>query len=173
MNDQLISVYQYKFDLWKDYVLFSWQWWLGILLTIIPTLLWFLFHNRDKTAKLLLAGLTAALTSAFLDTTCLFFGLFDYRYEVTPMGPNYIPWNFFVIPVLVIFSIQLYENVNIYLKGLMLSLLMAFIGLPILKYLGIFKTYEWNYFYSFIILFIIFILSYKVSTIADGKKHKH
>jgi hypothetical protein len=166
LNDQLLKVNQFKLDIWKEHVLFGWHWWFGVLFAIVSIIVWIIFHDRKMTAKLLLAGLTAAILSAFLDTTFLFFGLFDYRYEVSPMASNYIPWNFFIIPVLIMFTIQLFNNLNIYLKGIILSLIMSFIGLPLLKLMGIFEAINWHYFYSFIILFIIFVLSYQISNIA-------
>ncbi|MBD8068114.1 hypothetical protein [Bacillus sp. PS06] len=32
------------FTLWIDHVLFMWQWWIGVSLTIIPWMLWGLFR---------------------------------------------------------------------------------------------------------------------------------
>ncbi|WP_099158053.1 CBO0543 family protein [Virgibacillus ndiopensis] len=166
MNEQLINANQDKINIWKEYVLFDWHWWFGVLLAIVPIILWIKFRDKNLTVVLLLAGLTSAILSAYFDTTFLFFGLFDYRYEVTPMGPNYLPWNFCFIPVLIMFTVQLFSKINIYLKGVILSALVSFIGLPILSWMRIFNLINWNYFYSFIVFFTIFSLSYQMSKIA-------
>ncbi|WP_188455720.1 CBO0543 family protein [Virgibacillus oceani] len=166
LSDQLLQVNQYKLDIWKEYVLFGWHWWLGVFVCLVSITLWIKYHNKNLKVKLLLAGLTAAILSAFLDTTYLFFGMFDYLYEVLPMASNYIPWNFFIIPVLIMFSIQLFPTINAYLKGIVLSLLVSFIGLPLLKFIGIFEIYNWQYVYSFVSMFVIFVLSYQMSKIA-------
>ncbi|GAA0600228.1 hypothetical protein GCM10009001_15760 [Virgibacillus siamensis] len=165
VNNQLLNIHHDKLNIWKEYVLFDWHWWFGALLSIVPLILWIKYRNKNLTVKLLLTGLTAAILSAFLDTTYLFFGMFNYRYEFLPMASNYIPWNFFVIPILIMFTLQLYPNTNVYLKGIILSLLVSFIGLPLLNLIGIFSIINWHYVYSFVSLYIIFILSYQMSKI--------
>lgn len=166
LEDQLLNVHQYKLDIWKEYVLFDWHWWFAVLFSIIPITLWIKYHNKSLTVKLLLAGLTSVVLSVFLDTTFIFFGMYDYHYEFLPMASNYIPWNFFIIPVLIMFTIQFFYKFNVYLKGVILSLFVSFIGLPLLKIIGIFYMNDWHYFYSFVALYIIFVLSYQMSKIA-------
>ncbi|HEX7065525.1 MAG TPA: CBO0543 family protein [Bacillales bacterium] len=167
MNNQLLDVHQYKLDIWVKYVLFDWHWWLGIFLVIIPLLIWLIYHQKEAVISLLLAGLSTGILSAFIDTAGHFLGWYDYQYDVLPIAPNYIPWDFVLIPITVMFTIQLFKNINVYLKGLILSALISFVGLPIIRAIGIYKLMDWHYFYSFIALFIIFVLAYQMSKIKN------
>ncbi|WP_054751403.1 hypothetical protein [Piscibacillus salipiscarius] len=82
MNQQLLEAREYKLQLWTEYVLFDWHWWLGVILTIGPILVWIMFHKRNERKSLLLAGLTTAILAAAIDTSGQFFGWYDYRYDV-------------------------------------------------------------------------------------------
>lgn len=170
MNNQLLDAREFKMSIWKEYVLFDWHWWFGVLVTFISIFLWIKFRDRATTANLLLAGFTSSILSALLDTTGNFFGWYDYRYDVIPMTPNYVPWDFFVLPVLVMFTIQFFPKVNVYIKGIILSALISFVGLPILNWMNIYKAMNWNYFYSFGLMYIIFILSYLMSSKVKNQK---
>ncbi len=163
MNDQLLEIYEYKLELWQNFVLNSWQFWFGVALTVLPVILWLYLHDNKKTGTFLLAGLTTAILSALLDTSGNFLGWYDYQYDVFPIAPNYIPWDFVFIPVLTMFTLQFFTKFNILLRGAILSAFIAFIGLPLLSSMGIYVLLNWNYFFSFVTMFIIFLLSYLVS----------
>ncbi|MFD2638373.1 CBO0543 family protein [Piscibacillus salipiscarius] len=169
MNQQLLEAREYKLQLWTEYVLFDWHWWLGVILTIGPILVWIMFHKRNERKSLLLAGLTTAILAAAIDTSGQFFGWYDYRYDVFPMAPNYVPWDFVLIPISVMFTIQLFRNINAYLKGAIYSVIVAFTVLPILSSIDIYVLNNWNYFYSFIALFSIYVIAYLASQIKNTK----
>ncbi|MCA1065233.1 CBO0543 family protein [Rossellomorea sp. AcN35-11] len=171
INDQFLKQRELKMDVWQEYVLFSWHWWLGLALAVIPLLIWMRYRDRGSTTSLLLAGLTTSILSAFWDTTGNFFGWYDYRYDLLPMTTNYFPYYFVLLPVLVMFTIQLFKGVNVYLKGIVLSALISFVGLPVLRMIGIYQLLNWNYVYSFILMCIIFVLSFQMSKIKDQKDH--
>jgi hypothetical protein len=167
MNNELIKVHHYKLTIWKEYVVFHWHWWFGVALTIIPLVIWLIYRDKKSTNSLLLAGLTSGILSAYWDTTGHFFGWFDYQYDVSPMASNYLPWDFVLIPILTMFTIQLVGHINPYIKGFVLSALASFIGLPILKLMGIYKIMHWNYIYSFIVMYFIFVISFLMSKIKN------
>lgn len=40
----------------RDDFLFTWQWWFGIALFIVPWIIWFILRNKESTGRLLLGG---------------------------------------------------------------------------------------------------------------------
>ncbi|MGY4690929.1 CBO0543 family protein [Salibacterium sp. K-3] len=167
INQQLVKIQEYKLDLWNEFVFLDWHWWFGVIVSILSIAAWWWFHDRSDRMELLLAGFTTAICAATLDTAGHFLGLFDYHYDVIPLIPNYIPWDFLFIPVLVIFAIQLFPTVSIIVKGLVLSALIAFAGLPVLSAMGIYQLINWNYLYSFVLIFLIFMAAYGVSRVQN------
>lgn len=114
--------YQTAFDhrmlAWKNEVLFTWEWWLGIALTIVPWIIWFFFRKKDSTYRLLYAGLLVSLISLSLDSIGVQIGAWNYLKPITPVIPSYIPFNFTLMPVTVMFLIQLFPLKNPWLMGI-------------------------------------------------------
>ncbi|SFP64885.1 CBO0543 family protein [Salibacterium halotolerans] len=167
INNEIVQVHRQALEIWKEYVLFDWHWWFGVLVTIIAIAAWVFFYEKKNRVSLLMAGLTAAVCSATLDTAGHYLGLYDYHYDVIPIIHNYIPWDFIFIPVLVMFAIQLFPSRSIILRGIVLSALIAFAGLPFLHWIDIYQLLNWRYVYSFISMFIIFLAAYGMSRIRN------
>ncbi|WP_085522910.1 CBO0543 family protein [Tuberibacillus sp. Marseille-P3662] len=157
--NKLSDLYGEKQALWKEYVVFNWHWWLGIALVLIPIIIWIKIRDRKNTYKLLISGAFASLVAIYLDSTGHFYHWFDYQYDVFPAASNYLPWDFVLIPVSIMLFIQYQPQANPFLKGFIYSALLAFLGLPLLTYLDLYSIYNWNYIYSFIILYIIFLMA--------------
>lgn len=156
-----------KIHIWLDYTLFSWRWWLGVALILLLIGLWIKFRKRESTDRLLYTGLFVAIFSSFLDMIGDFLGLWDYRYEVFPLTSNYLPWDLFLLPISMMFFIQVKPEINPVIKALIYSALVAFIGLPLLNWIGIYKPSHWRYIYSFPILIVIYLAA---SYIASRRK---
>ncbi|MFQ6389119.1 CBO0543 family protein [Priestia aryabhattai] len=108
-----------------------------------------------------------AIFSSFLDMIGDFLGLWDYRYEVFPLTSNYLPWDLFLLPIPVMFFIQVKPKIKPVIKALIYSALASFIGLPLLNWIGVYKQLHWRYIYSFPILIVIYIAA---SYIASKRK---
>ncbi|MGP0686627.1 CBO0543 family protein [Priestia aryabhattai] len=108
-----------------------------------------------------------AIFSSFLDMIGDFLGLWDYRYEVFPLTSNYLPWDLFLLPIPVMFFIQVKPKIKPVIKALIYSVLASFIGLPLLNWIGVYKQLHWRYIYSFPILIVIYIAA---SYIASKRK---
>jgi hypothetical protein len=80
-----------KIQLWMDHSLFTWQWWLGVVLLFLPIILWLLFRKRGSTDRLLYAGFFVSIISSFLDSIGDFSHLWEYNYEVFPFTTYYLP----------------------------------------------------------------------------------
>ncbi|PKG24341.1 CBO0543 family protein [Niallia nealsonii] len=147
---------------WMDHSLFTWHWWIGIALIVIPLLLWLKFRNKNSQDRLLFAGVVVAIISAALDYMGTFFGKWRYDYEVYPALSNYIPFSFFALPIAVMFLLQVKPKMNPFLKALIFAVF-SIIALPIVKWIGIYEPVKWNYLYSFIIQYFIYLIAHYIS----------
>jgi hypothetical protein len=42
--------------LWRNHILFTWQWWLSLALTVFPWILWVLLRKKSSTFRLLFSA---------------------------------------------------------------------------------------------------------------------
>lgn len=159
--------YHHAFDFrmlaWKNEVLFTLEWWLGIALTIIPWIIWIIFHKRESRYRLLSAALLVSLISVTIDNIGVQLSFWNYLKPVTPAIPSYIPYDFALIPVVIMFLLQLFSDRHPLLVGLIFGLITAFVGVPIFKWLGIYEPTNWKHVYSVPIYAAIYFIAFKFS----------
>jgi len=157
------KAHEKKIAFWLENVIFTWQWWLGILLTVVPWILWFLFRKKGSTYRLLLSGTIVLLISSWLDFAGIALGLWHYNYDVLPFLPSYLPWDFTLIPVIIMSLIQFKPHSNPFIKALIFAGGSAFIGEPFFKLIKTYSPEHWKYIYSFPFLFVIYLLAHFIS----------
>lgn len=147
---------------WVDHSLFTWRWWIGFILIVIPLILWFKFRLKKSADRLQYAGVFVAIISSVLETVGTFFGWWKYDYEFLPMISTYIPFSFFSLPITVMFLLQIKPSMNPLIKALIFGLL-TLVALPIIKWIGIYDPLNWKYIYSFLIQFAVYLVAHSLS----------
>lgn len=66
-HNQIEQLIDKKIQIWLDHVLFSGLWWMGVALSIIPWILWFVFRKRDSTDRLLYIAFYVMSVAVVLD----------------------------------------------------------------------------------------------------------
>lgn len=163
-NSQLFTqAYNEEFQTWLDLVVFSWRWWIGLVITLACVWIWIRLWKSESFDRLLYVGFFTALLAAGLDLIGIFFRLWDYQYEVIPMFGGYIPWDTFLIPTLAVLFLIYRPHVNPWLKAVIYGAFIAFIGLPLLRWLDLYVPLNWRYVYSFPISVIIYLTAHALS----------
>lgn len=158
--EQLISQ---KVDIWIEHIVFTPLWWLGVGLSIIPWVLWFIYRKKDSTARLLYVGLYVMVIALVLDVLGDQLGFWHYRYNVLPVLPTYLPWDISLMPITVMFLLQVRPNTNPYLKAIVFALLTSYIAEPFITWIDIYVTPNWRYTYSVPIQFLIYMTAHYLS----------
>ncbi|WP_425509075.1 CBO0543 family protein [Virgibacillus doumboii] len=163
-NSELFrQAYEDKYQLWLDHILFSWRWWLGIVIIALCLWVWFILMKKENADRLLFTGFFTALLATCFDLIGVFFGLWNYRYEVFPPINTYLPWDLLVIPTLVVFLMQFKPHVHPFIKAIILGVITSFIGLPLLNWLDLYEPLNWNYIYSLPVQVVIYLLADLIS----------
>lgn len=152
-------VYQ-KQDIWIHYVVFSWRWWIGLILSILPWVLWMLFKKKASSDRYLHVGLFIIILSTFLDVLGDQYGFWHYRYNVLPLVPTYFPWDFSLMPVVIMFLIQIKPKANPFLKAAIFAIGTSYIGEPLFHWISVYQLIYWRYTYSVPIQFGIYLISH-------------
>lgn len=156
------KAFDHRLIAWKHEVLFTWQWWFGIGIFIFAWVIWIALRNRESTARLLFVGLFVALISLTLDNLGVQLSLWNYIKPVIPAIPAYIPFDFSIMPVSVMFLIQYFYKRNPWIIGVLFGLISSLIGESFFKWIGIYETENWQSIYSIPFYALIYVISHKL-----------
>jgi len=157
------EIHKNTVQIWLHTSLFTWEWWLGVGLTVIPWVIWFVFRKQDSTDRLLYAGLFIMIIALWLDFIGVSLGLWSYNYSVVPFIPAYIPWDFSLIPTIVMLLLQYKPGINPFIKAIVFGFLSAFVGGPIFKWIDLYNMEEWKHIFSFGIYMVLYIVTHYIS----------
>lgn len=162
--EDMHHAYLDKYQLWQQEIVFGWQWWFGVLLTLLPWIIWAKFHPRQSTHRLLYIAFFVMVVAIWLDSLGVQLDLWHYNYEVLPFSPSYKPWDITLIPVLTIVFIQVKPAVNPFLKGVIYAGFISFIAEPFFVWSNFVVYTNWEYIYSFPIYLVMYLISHFLST---------
>lgn len=151
---------QLRIENWLSHEIFSWQWWLLVLVMIVPWLVWWKYLDKKRGLQITLVGMITLALSSYLDAIFTELGLWSYHFWVIPLWPRLIPADFTVLPVSFMFIYQKYRSWRDYVIALTTaSFIFAFIGESFLVWIDIYELHGWRHIYSLPIYFAIGILS--------------
>jgi hypothetical protein len=156
------EAFEHRMSAWRHEVLFTWEWWLGVIFTIIPWILWLVLRKKDNTDRLFYAGLFVGLITVTLDNIGFQLGLWEYFKPVMPAIPSYIPFDYGLMPVIVMLLIQFFTNKNPWMIGFFFAVLAAYVGEPIFEWLNIYTSVHWRHIYSIPFYTVIYWGAFKI-----------
>ncbi|WP_223699935.1 CBO0543 family protein [Sutcliffiella deserti] len=150
-------------DYWWQYSSFNtWQFWVNVLMLVVPlVILWFKL-DRSKAFHLGFYGFTVHIIFTYFDSGLIRFGLISYPYQAIPFIPVNFGLDVSLIPVLfmLVYQWTLNQRKNYYLSFLLLTAFLAFVFKPILYSFDLILWHKWaNPFYLFLFYIVIFTLS--------------
>jgi hypothetical protein len=157
LSNQLVDL---RLELWKQYSLFTWKWWMLLIICILSLIIFLVLIRRDKMLQSIAYFGLLYILNRNLDDVATAMDWYDYRIQLEPIIPTMLPANLFVIPISFTLLYQKFINWKSFLIALILfSGSVAYIALPFMKYLDIYLIKHWNAHLSFISLIIMASLS--------------
>jgi hypothetical protein len=145
-------------DDWIKTSLFTWRWWLALIITIVPWVFWIFFRNKRSSDKLLFIGFFSIIFAFVVDTIGVSFNLWYFEYRMFPVFHIFFPWDFTLIPISIMVLLQIKPNKYLLTKALFFASFSAFIAEPIFHFLKFYFKTNWSYFYSFILYMILYFI---------------
>lgn len=141
------------YELWANHCVFSFQWWLQIILLFAPWFLWWKLVDRKRLVEILLYGLLVMIITTYFDAIGSELTLWAYPYKITPVFPRLITVDLSVLPItyMLIYQYLSGNTKHFLIATILISGIFAFIAEPLLIWLKIYKIYNWNHIYSFLI----------------------
>ncbi|WCK53567.1 hypothetical protein PP175_19850 [Aneurinibacillus sp. Ricciae_BoGa-3] len=145
--------------IWRDHILFSWEWWVCLLLTIVPWMAWVKFRKKESSDRLLYAGFFVLIISSYLNFLGISYGLWWYLVDVIPTVPSFVVWDCSVLPVMSMLFLQYKPEYSPYIKALLFSLFNSFVAETIFRWIGFYEPKNWNSLYSFPLYYLIYMMA--------------
>lgn len=135
---------------WLQHDLFSIQWWLLILVLILPWVIWWKYADKSRIVELSLFGFFVIVIVLTLDSIGSFMGLWAYNHKLLPVYFLLYPVDFSSIIVAHLFIYQYFKSWKSYLIAeTILALLFSFVMEPVSVWIKIYVIYHWKHIYSF------------------------
>lgn len=145
--------------LWQTHVLWTWQWWIQLLFTIMPIVIWIVLRNRDSTDRLLYAGFFVIIIASWMDFIGNSFGLWYYPFKLVPSLPPFLPWET-SITVEVMLFLQYKSAVSPWIKAIVMGLINSFVFEPLAVWMGLYVPVHWRHIYSLPIYILMYLLAH-------------
>lgn len=165
--DTTHMIYQLKVNLWnlaythwKTTVLFSGRWWSLVALIAIAYTVWWLLVDKRRLSQILLFGSFVAVGRIVMDIIGSDMVLWSYDIREVPFYPSPFLHDFTITPIACMLVYQYSHSWRrfLVLTGVATGII-SFIFFPLLAALRFLTLYNWNYFYSFILIVVIASLS--------------
>ncbi|NHC43625.1 hypothetical protein G6549_27695 [Bacillus sp. MM2020_1] len=140
--------------------LFTWQWWIAVAMIVVPWTIWVIYRKRESSARIFSAGLMVMVLSEILDTFGVSFGKWAYPVKVVPVATINFSFRLSVLPVILMLFLQFKPRFNPLIKAILFGGLGAYVGMPVLAMIDLYKKIDWAYTYSFFILTSFYLLAH-------------
>lgn len=151
---------QMRLEIWTKYTLFTWQWWTFAALCIIFLILFFVLINKKKYLQAFAYFGLIYVLNKNLDDIATALDWYDYRMQLEPIIPTFLPANLFIIPISLSIIYQHFEKwTSFIISAAVFSAFTAYAALPLAKIYDIYLEKSWNSHLSFISLLIMAAVS--------------
>jgi hypothetical protein len=145
-----------SYQRWISQELFSFQWFFIISVMFILYIVWIKLVDKRRLKDLLLFGSFISVVGAFIDIVGVSTGLWEYKVRLFPFSPALFPFDYTIVPILYMLVFQYTSTWRGYLIGsLLASAINCFAVNPIYVMVGILRYRKFNYFYLFIVIFVL------------------
>lgn len=152
------TIHQLRLQLWNisyaDYInqgLLSYQWWGIVALLIISYTIWWKLVDKTRMIEILLFGSFATVMSTLFDLWGISAARWQYNIGLLPFQLAPFPFDYSVVPILLMLSYQYSSNWLTYIINSSLSsAIISFVIGPLFRYYGIMIYFDWNFIYFFL-----------------------
>lgn len=159
-GQKIVEANQMVVDATMNAFLFTWKWWVAVGMLIIPWVLWAIFRKKESSARLLYSSFIVMIMSSSLDAFGVDFGKWSYPIKAIPLPTISYSFRYSLVPVMIMFFLQIKPNFNPFIKAVIFAGFGAYVGMPLMTMLDMYKKIDWAYTYSFFILTIMYLIAH-------------
>jgi len=145
---------------WFNHELFSWIWWLGVIVTVATLVIWWKLVDRRRILEISVVGFIVGYIAVFLDVLGAELVLWVYIIRILPTSFALLSMDFVLLPIINMLTYQYHSKWKRYIiVSIINAAVLAFILEPFTKNIGQHKLPGWRYAYSFPIYILISIIA--------------
>ena len=155
-----LELWNLTYTQWRTDTLFSIQWWSMVALIAISYAIWWVIVDKRRLPQIIIFGSLVAVGRICMDIVGTNAVLWSYDIPLAPFFPSPFQHDFTIIALTLMVVYQYCHSWKKFLiwSGITTGII-SFVFFPILTTLGFLKFYNWNYFYSFVLIILIASLS--------------
>jgi len=155
------NLFETNYTYWMEHVLFSFNWWFLIIISIVPWFIWWKFVDKKRLLDISFVGLLSMVIVSTLDLMGSSFVLWTYGFNVVQMILPQITIDLTLLPIINMFLYQLFPKWKQYIAAtVFIALFGTFLAEPLFVWMGIYILHSWKYIYS-LPIYIVFTIGLK------------
>ncbi len=157
---------------WYEHNYLTPQWWLLIFFSIIPAIIWWMLVDKNKIFEIMTFGLIFGTIASILDSIGSNAMAWTYPVRISPyLYPQFYPFNvaLVIVPFMLIYQWSINNTKKFFLLTIIVAGSHAFIGEPLLQWMGIYKQITWKHLYSFPIYILLGLICRWIVTYLKNK----
>ncbi|MFC0272588.1 CBO0543 family protein [Metabacillus herbersteinensis] len=168
------TLHQMEMDYWINHDLFSFHWWVILIMNAIFLILFLFFIDRQRILLITLAFMVAYVINTIFDDIGEYFQLWSHPHQLVQFLTPIATVEFIVVPSIMALMYQVFSRWKFFIiADFIVASIISFIVQPIFVYLDLYKLHNWTYFYSFVVLLVIGIIVKIVMDFIKGKQLNH
>lgn len=150
LEQHIKELNQMMLEEWKNYFIFTGEWWILLILSIVPWGLWWRILDKKRMIEILLFGLFVIIITTFLDVLGWNLSQWYYPNTLLPLCTPLLPINFALFPVIYMLIFQYFPKWKSFLVAVMImSAVFSFILEPLSEWMNFYQALKWKHIYSF------------------------
>lgn len=138
-----------KNEYWLHHDVFTFQWWLLLIIFILPWILWWRYVDKNRLKDIVLFGSLLMLLVGLLDDIGVNAQLWSYPYKLIQAIPRLAAIDYGILIVAHMTVYQFYTKWKSFIiVNLVMAAIFTFIFEPLTVWLNIYKLDNWKYIYS-------------------------
>jgi hypothetical protein len=156
MEQHIKELNQMMLTEWQNHYVFTGEWWILLILAIVPWFLWWKFVDKKRVTEILLLGFFIIIIATFLDVAGWNYSFWLYPKSLLGLCTPLFPINFTLLPVIYMLLFQYFSKWRSFLIAVFfMSAVFSFLLEPLSEWIGFYKEIKWNNIYSFPIYILI------------------
>lgn len=174
IESMISTLHQMEMDYWIHHDLFSFHWWVILIMNAIFLILFLFFIDRQRILLITLAFMISYVINTIFDDIGEYFQLWSHPHELVEFLSPMATVEFIVVPSIMALMYQTFSRWKFFfITDFIVASLISFIVQPIFVYTDLYKFHNWNYLYSWIILFVTGILVKIFMDFIERKQFNH
>lgn len=163
------QIFSINYDNWTSEMLFSFKWWVLLILVIIFWFVWWKIADKERLIEIALVGFVTGLVSLILNNIGIDLTLWMFPNELFGAVKIVNVLDLTLIPITYMVLYQFFRTWKTYIISVVIfGLLGSFIGQPLFHFFNLYQPINWHYIYSFpIYLFMGIIIKFTASKIIN------